>query len=170
VTLRVNTGAENIRLVKVAGALDAAIVTIDGGEDVAVRLTEEHGETFVTVNGTTYRAWHRIDGATTWVCVGGETWPLLEVDVASRARGAATISNDIRSPMPGTVVSVPADSGGTVHVGQSLVVVSAMKMEHVLVAPRDGAVDILVRAGDLVVVDEVVARLTPTLTSTETSS
>jgi acetyl-CoA/propionyl-CoA carboxylase biotin carboxyl carrier protein len=170
VTLRVKIGAADVSLVKVAGALDAAIVTIDGGVDVAVRLSEEHGETFVTVNGTTYRAWLRIDGSTTWVCVGGETWPLLEVDVTSRTRGAATISNDIRSPMPGTVVSVPADNGGVVHVGQALVVVSAMKMEHVLVAPRAGTVDILVREGDSVVVDEVVARLTPTLTSTEASS
>jgi acetyl-CoA/propionyl-CoA carboxylase biotin carboxyl carrier protein len=36
-----------------------------------------------------------------------------------------------------------------------------MKMEHVLVAPRDGTVDILVREGDSVIVDEVVARLHP---------
>jgi acetyl-CoA/propionyl-CoA carboxylase biotin carboxyl carrier protein len=72
--------------------------------------------------------------------------------------------------MPGTVVSVPTENGSDVHVGQALVVVSAMKMEHVLVAPRDGTVDILVREGDSVVVDEVVARLTPTSTPAETPS
>ncbi|HEY5010579.1 MAG TPA: biotin/lipoyl-containing protein, partial [Acidimicrobiales bacterium] len=88
----------------------------------------------------------------------------------SRARGATTISNEIRSPMPGTVVSVPTDDGSAVHAGQALVVVSAMKMEHVLVAPGDGTVDILVREGDSVAVDEVVARLTPTPTSTEARS
>ncbi len=42
--------------------------------------------------------------------------------------------------------------------GEALVVVSAMKMEHVLGAGF-GAVDILVREGDAVVVDEVVARV-----------
>jgi acetyl-CoA/propionyl-CoA carboxylase biotin carboxyl carrier protein len=48
-----------------------------------------------------------------------------------------------------------------VRTGEALVVVSAMKMEHVLLAPRSGTVDILVREGDSVVVDQVVARLTP---------
>jgi acetyl-CoA/propionyl-CoA carboxylase biotin carboxyl carrier protein len=168
--LRVKTGADDTSVVNVSGTLDAAIVNIDGGVDVDVRLTEERGATFVAVDGTTLPAWFRIDGATTWVCVGGETWPLLEIDVTSRARGTAAISNDIRSPMPGTVVSVPTDNGSAVHVGQALVVVSAMKMEHVLVAPRDGTVDILVREGDSVVVDEVVARLTPAPTSTEAGS
>ncbi len=69
--------------------------------------------------------------------------------------------------MPGTVVSVRATSGDDVTVGTPLVVVSAMKMEHVLVAPRDGTVDILVREGDSVIVDEVVARLTPAESTTE---
>ncbi|HEY5009769.1 MAG TPA: biotin/lipoyl-containing protein, partial [Acidimicrobiales bacterium] len=153
VALRVKTGADDTSLVNISGTLDAAIVNIDG-VNVVIRLTEEHDATFITVNGTTFPAWFRIDGATTWVCVGGETWPLLEVDVASRARSATTISNDIRSPMPGTVVSVPTDDGSAVHAGQALVVVSAMKMEHVLVAPGVGTVDILVREGDSVAVDE----------------
>jgi acetyl-CoA/propionyl-CoA carboxylase, biotin carboxylase, biotin carboxyl carrier protein len=170
VSLRVKAGAETISVVSVSGSLDAATVTLNGGDDVAVHLTEEHGEMNVTVNGTTHHAWYRIAGATTWVSVGGETWPLLEVDVASRTGEAAAISNDVRSPMPGTVVSVPTDNGSDVHVGQALVVVSAMKMEHVLVAPRDGTVDILVREGDSVVVDEVVARVMPTSTLTETRS
>jgi acetyl-CoA/propionyl-CoA carboxylase, biotin carboxylase, biotin carboxyl carrier protein len=166
-TLRVKSGAETVTVVTVSGTRDAAIVSLDG-DIVAVRLAEEGDDTFLTVDGTAHRAWSRIDGATTWICVGGETWPLLEVDVANRVQGAATLSNDVRSPMPGTVVSVPAENGSDVHVGQALVVVSAMKMEHVLVAPRDGTVDILVREGDSVVVDEVVARLTPTSSPTET--
>jgi acetyl-CoA/propionyl-CoA carboxylase biotin carboxyl carrier protein len=72
--------------------------------------------------------------------------------------------------MPGTVVSVRARSGDDVHAGEALVVVSAMKMEHVLVAPRDGTVDILVREGDSVVVDEVVARLAPIDLTNDASS
>jgi acetyl-CoA/propionyl-CoA carboxylase biotin carboxyl carrier protein len=42
-----------------------------------------------------------------------------------------------------------------------------MKMEHVLVAPHEGTVDILVREDDVVVVDEVVARVVPIAASTE---
>jgi acetyl-CoA/propionyl-CoA carboxylase biotin carboxyl carrier protein len=63
--------------------------------------------------------------------------------------------------MPGTVVAMHATSGDVVTNGQALVVVSAMKMEHVLVAPQRGTVDILVREGDAVVVDQIVARLIP---------
>ncbi len=136
----------------------------------AARLSERDGDAFITVDGETQRAWFRIDGVRTWVCVGGETWPLVEEDVASRVRDGSSFSNDVRSPMPGTVVSVPALTGREVQTGQPLVVVSAMKMEHVLVAPRDGTVDILVREGDSVIVDEVVARLHPSSAATEVGS
>jgi acetyl-CoA/propionyl-CoA carboxylase biotin carboxyl carrier protein len=147
--------------VKVSGSLDSATVAIDGGLVLATRLAQRDHEEYLTLDSETHRARFRIDGATTWVSVGGETWPLVEEDVASRVRDAAAFSNDVRSPMPGTVVNVRATSGHDVRAGEALVVVSAMKMEHVLVAPRDGTVDILVREGDSVVVDEVVARLVP---------
>ena len=159
-TLRV--ASENaVNEVKVSGSLDSATVAIDGGLVLATRLAQRDREEYLTLDSETHRARFRIDGATTWVSVGGETWPLVEEDVASRVRDAAAFSNDVRSPMPGTVVNVRATSGHDVRAGEALVVVSAMKMEHVLVAPRDGTVDILVREGDSVVVDEVVARLVP---------
>ena len=39
--------------------------------------------------------------------------------------------------------------------------IEAMKMEHVLRAPLAGTVDLLVRTGDQVSVDQVLARVTP---------
>jgi acetyl-CoA/propionyl-CoA carboxylase biotin carboxyl carrier protein len=156
-------------VVRVSGTLDDARVSINGGAEVVVSLVTREGDDYLSVNGESRRAWYRIDNAATWVCVGGETWPLLEVEVGARARGAAAFSNDVRSPMPGTVVSVRVESGRDVSAGDALVVVSAMKMEHVLKAPRDGTVDILVREGDSVDVDEVVARLAP-LSTTEATT
>jgi acetyl-CoA/propionyl-CoA carboxylase biotin carboxyl carrier protein len=167
-TLRVVVG-DDVNVVRVSGSPDAAIVEVNGLE-VTARVTQRNGDVWLTMNGEPQRAWYRMDGPTTWVCVSGETWPLVEEDVARRARGTTALSDDVRSPMPGTVVSVRASSSHDVHVGEPLVVVSAMKMEHVLVAPRDGTVDILVREGDSVVVDEVVARLHPVSASTEVSS
>jgi acetyl-CoA/propionyl-CoA carboxylase biotin carboxyl carrier protein len=155
-----------LSVVRVSGTLDAARVSVNGGDEVEASLIERDGEHILDVNGESRRVWYRIDDAATWVCVGGETWSLLEEEVGARARGAAALSNDVRSPMPGTVVSVRVESGRDVSAGDALVVVSAMKMEHVLLAPRDGTVDILVREGDSVDVDEVVARLAP-LGSTE---
>ncbi len=168
-TLRVSGTGDAGNVVQVAGSLSEARVTL-GGVDVVASLVERDGDEYLTLDGESRRAWYRIDGVATWVCVGGETWSLVEEDIGVRTRGAAASSNDVRSPMPGTVVSVRATSGQEVHTGDALVVVSAMKMEHVLVAPRDGTVDILVREGDSVVVDEVVARLVPQSTSTENGS
>jgi acetyl-CoA/propionyl-CoA carboxylase biotin carboxyl carrier protein len=165
-TLRLIGDGGDVNVVHVSGTLDEAHVALNGGVGVVASLVERDGDEYLTVNGESRRAWYRIEEATTWVSVGGETWALLEEDVGARTRGAATSSNDVRSPMPGTVVSVRAKSGHEVSAGEALVIVSAMKMEHVLLAPRDGTVDILVREGDSVVVDEVVARLVP-LSSTE---
>ena len=159
-----------VQVVKVSGTLDAATVVTNGGVEIAASLTERDGDAFVTIDGESRRAWSLVDGSTTWVCVDGETWPFVEDDVASRVAGAGALSDDVRSPMPGTVVNVRARSGHEVRAGEALVVVSAMKMEHVLVAPHDGTVDILVREGDSVVVDEVMARVHPINTSTEVSS
>ena len=54
----------------------------------------------------------------------------------------------VRSPMPGTVTVVEVAEGQAVTAGDRLVVVEAMKMEHVLTAPVDGVVrDLRARAG-----------------------
>ncbi|MEV7131949.1 biotin carboxylase N-terminal domain-containing protein [Arthrobacter sp. NPDC093128] len=72
-----------------------------------------------------------------------------------REEGAA--DPQVRSPMPGTVVSVSVSDGDHVDEGQVLLSVEAMKMEHQLVAPQDGTVHISAKAGDLVKADQVLA-------------
>jgi len=42
--------------------------------------------------------------------------------------------------MPGTVVRIAVEAGQEVAVGESLVVIDAMKMEHTVSAPRAGRV------------------------------
>ncbi|MCI4661753.1 MAG: acetyl/propionyl/methylcrotonyl-CoA carboxylase subunit alpha [Neomegalonema sp.] len=57
----------------------------------------------------------------------------------------------VLSPMPGLVKLVSVEPGQTVSRGQPLIVLEAMKMEHTLSAPRDGAVgELLVAVGDQV--------------------
>ncbi len=64
--------------------------------------------------------------------------------------------------MPGTVTVVKAAVGDEVSAGQSLLVVEAMKMEHVIAAPHDGRVTELdVTAGSTVAMDQVLAVVTP---------
>ena len=63
--------------------------------------------------------------------------------------------------MPGTVVAVGVKSGETVAEGQLLVTIEAMKMEHKMLASIAGVVTIDVSQGDLVSLDQVVARISP---------
>ena len=70
-------------------------------------------------------------------------------DGARRTRTAA--HGALESPMPGVVTRVMVAAGDAVKRGQPLVAVEAMKMEHLLRAPRDGRVAAVhARAGEMV--------------------
>jgi propionyl-CoA carboxylase alpha chain len=51
-----------------------------------------------------------------------------------------TAPGSLLAPMPGTVVRVAVAEGDTVHGGQLVCVLEAMKMEHPVTAPADGVV------------------------------
>jgi acetyl-CoA/propionyl-CoA carboxylase biotin carboxyl carrier protein len=94
---------------------------------------------------------------------GGGTWHVREVaEVSVRGDDAHAGDAEIASPMPGAVIAVNVESGAAVSAGQALVVVEAMKMEHSLTSPIDGTVEVLVRQGDQVMVDQILARVVPT--------
>lgn len=58
---------------------------------------------------------------------------------------------DIKSPMPGLVVKVFIEVGQTVHEGDKLLTLEAMKMENILKSTGSGVVkNILVSSGDTV--------------------
>ncbi|SHE48620.1 3-methylcrotonyl-CoA carboxylase alpha subunit [Loktanella atrilutea] len=68
------------------------------------------------------------------------------------ARGGAEAGGDaVLAPMPGLVAQVTVSAGQAVAAGDRMVVLEAMKMEHVLRAPRDGIVaEVAVAQGDQV--------------------
>ncbi len=74
-----------------------------------------------------------------------------------REEGAA--DPEVRSPMPGTVVSVSVHNGDHVEAGDVLLAVEAMKMEHQLVASVSGTVHLASKTGDLVKADQVLATI-----------
>jgi acyl-CoA carboxylase subunit alpha len=64
---------------------------------------------------------------------------------------AAALEGSLLAPMPGNVVRVQTAPGRSVRAGEPLLVLEAMKMEHVIRAPRDGTVtEVRVAAGQQV--------------------
>ena len=76
--------------------------------------------------------------------------PLLVSRCAPRGGpGGGASDGALRAPMPGRIVAAPLKAGDAVAKGQPVVVLEAMKMEHALTAPFDGAVETLsVAVGD----------------------
>lgn len=84
---------------------------------------------------------------------------IVAVEQAATQSGAA---GNLNAPMPGRIVSVNVAPGDRVIAGQTLVVLEAMKMEHAIKAPGDGAVaELFHKAGDQVAEGVELLRLDP---------
>ncbi|WP_170478947.1 acetyl/propionyl/methylcrotonyl-CoA carboxylase subunit alpha [Ruegeria arenilitoris] len=82
------------------------------------------------------------------------------VDPLDRDTAAAGDTNLIEAPMPGLVKAVFVEMGQTVSKGDRLVILEAMKMEHALLAARDGVVaEVLSSAGAQVEAGAALVRL-----------
>jgi acetyl-CoA/propionyl-CoA carboxylase biotin carboxyl carrier protein len=157
-----------------------ATVTIGAAEHCAdlVLLPAAQGtpeRASVTVDGLTTDFFFAETPSGTWLGAGGRAreFRILtraealaeELATVTRAEGAA--DPDVRSPMPGTVVSVAVAPGDHVQAGDTLVTVEAMKMEHRLTAPVAGIAHVTVAPGDLVRLDQLVATIeTPSVDTT----
>ncbi|MFJ7330999.1 acetyl-CoA carboxylase biotin carboxylase subunit [Streptomyces cyaneofuscatus] len=99
-----------------------------------------------------------------WLGRDGDTWYVqdhdpVEASLSGAGRGGA---DTLAAPMPGTVTVVKVAVGDEVEAGQSLLVVEAMKMEHVISAPHAGTVTELdVTAGAAVAMDQILAVVAP---------
>ncbi len=84
------------------------------------------------------------------------------IDPLDRAGAASGDGNLVEAPMPGLVKAVLASVGQSVTEGDRLAVLEAMKMEHALLAARDGVVaEVLTQAGAQVEAGAALVRLEP---------
>ncbi|MFF8671902.1 acetyl/propionyl/methylcrotonyl-CoA carboxylase subunit alpha [Streptomyces sp. NPDC015242] len=114
----------------------------------------------VTLDGVRH-TFHR---AADWLGRDGDAWHVRDHDpvAASLTRSAHAGADSLTAPMPGTVTVVKVAVGDEVSAGQSLLVVEAMKMEHVISAPHAGKVTELdVAPGTTVAMDQVLAVIAP---------
>ncbi len=85
------------------------------------------------------------------VFVNGRKYDFTRLDPLMAAEHDHSGGDAIIAPMPGLVTALRTDAGDRVAKGAPLVVLEAMKMEHILTAPRDGIVaEVLVCAGEQV--------------------
>ncbi|MFK0178130.1 acetyl/propionyl/methylcrotonyl-CoA carboxylase subunit alpha [Streptomyces xanthochromogenes] len=107
---------------------------------------------------------HTFHRAGSWLGRDGDSWNVLDHDAVEAALSGRTHAgaDTLAAPMPGTVTVVKVAVGDQVDAGQSLLVVEAMKMEHVISAPHAGTVTELdVTPGSTVAMDQVLAVVTP---------
>lgn len=135
-----------------------------GLEPVTHRPRGAHTVTDDQVSVTLDGVRHTFHRAADWVGRDGDAWHVRDHDpVAAALTGAAHAGADsLTAPMPGTVTVVKVAVGDQVTAGQSLLVVEAMKMEHVVSAPHAGTVTELdVTPGTTVAMDQVLAVVAP---------
>ena len=155
--------------------LSRDIRLLRGGEEIVARLTTvSEGAHDVTVGVTRVEA-RRVGGL--WRLNGEPAAPVAVdgrrvtvfaqyglsfdlVDPLDREGAAGADADLIEAPMPGLVKAVYAVAGQAVARGDRLAVLEAMKMEHSLLAARDGVVaEVLARAGDQVGAGAALVRL-----------
>ena len=140
-----------------------ATATVEGGRTRTLAATLTDDRLTVTLDGLRTDYLVAAAGSQVWLAGAGRTAMVEEVREAPvRPDDAHSGDAELISPMPGTVVAVGVENGGTARVGDVVVTVEAMKMEHTLTAPVDGAVELLVGAGEQVKVGQLLARITAT--------
>ena len=70
----------------------------------------------------------------------GSCYELRKVDKVSVASADVGLTGSLTAPLPGRVSRILVSEGESVEVGQNLMVLEAMKMEHPLKSPIDGVV------------------------------
>ncbi|MHA7239204.1 acetyl/propionyl/methylcrotonyl-CoA carboxylase subunit alpha [Arthrobacter sp. TMS1-12-1] len=161
VPLEYDGGPATVRLLRAGAGWTATV------DDVTCSVAVEPGVPGAVIDGVRTHRPHAVDGDTVWIGDAGWSTRIRRpgrrelVDAArsriTREEGAADPL--VRSPMPGTVVSVAVVDGATVEAGDVLVAVEAMKMEHQLTAGLSGVVRLSLKPGDLVKAQQIVATI-----------
>ncbi|RBY75767.1 acetyl/propionyl-CoA carboxylase subunit alpha [Geodermatophilus sp. TF02-6] len=149
--------------VRVRGRAADAQVQVGDGDPVPASARRDGGELTVTLDGVTARYAVVSAGGEVWLAADGRVTAFREHERLHSAGEGGAGDGVVTAPMPGTVTVVQTAVGDQVEAGAPLLVVEAMKMEHVLTAPVAGTVtELAVTAGQQVRLDEQVAVVTAT--------
>ncbi len=142
----------------------AATAELIVGEGAPTRASAwwDGGDLVVTLDRITRRYTCAADGTVVWLGRDGHSWELREQPLDAARRTEQGAGGAVRAPMPGTVTVVDVAEGQQVTAGARLLVLEAMKMEHVLTAPINGVVrELRARPGGTVERDNVLLVIDP---------
>jgi geranyl-CoA carboxylase alpha subunit len=123
------------------------------GHDIELGAADDAdgAERPLSVDGLRTRVTAVIDGPRLHLALDGATASFEDVTYAPPRGSEEAAESTVSAPMNGRVLAVLVQEGERVAKGQRLAVLEAMKMEHQLVARRDGVIErVAVRAGDQV--------------------
>ena len=165
IRFRLSCGARTEEISVLGRAATSAEVSVAAAEPVTAHVSVIGQSLVLAYAGRTIRyEFVRAADGTLWLGRDGHAWAVREQAVAAAGKQADTGSADgvVRSPMPGTVLTVSVTDGETVKAGQPLLLIEAMKMEHTVTAPCDGVVTgLTARPGQQVPMDEPLASIQP---------
>ena len=153
--------ADAAATVALGGSPQHPTVVTAGGELAAGVRHDDDTRVTVTIDGRarSFPAWASAD--TVEICRDGAVFTFRRARTDHRAGAVARTDPQLVSPMPGTVVLVPASDGDHVAAGDPVVVVEAMKMEHVIRSTLAGTVRVHAVVGDTVARGQRVAEIVP---------
>ena len=145
-----------------AGRLSA--VTLDGQSTQSVSdLSLTLDTVDVCIEAMRLKARYLADGPRLHLWTSGRHFEIMLEDPRLKEFSASAAQGGLTTPLPGVVAAVMAKVGETVRAGDVLMVIEAMKMEHSIRAPYDGAVKVIHFApGDRVPEGSQLLELAPT--------
>jgi biotin carboxyl carrier protein len=116
-----------------------------GGTAYRVELTEVVPDAYTLIVDDTSHDLTVQDRAGSWTLILDGSRYRAEIArtkraVGSAGRPAAARSEEVRSPMPGVVVTIEVGEGSRVETGQAIAIMEAMKMQMEIRAPHAGTV------------------------------
>ncbi|MHC5795761.1 acetyl/propionyl/methylcrotonyl-CoA carboxylase subunit alpha [Lacisediminihabitans sp. FW035] len=151
-------------VVRVTGTPAGAVVTVDGGPGLSATVTlgvSSAALARTTIGELSVDSHWALSLDTLHLVEGGRSWAIRVATGAARTLARSVSVPELRSPMPGAVVAIHVNDGDAVEEGAAIIVVEAMKMEHVLRATSAGRVDLQVTVGSQVSRDQLLATVVP---------
>ena len=143
------------------GVADSIVTDWGPGQEVFSGKSSE-GEIVLQVERT--RGGYRLWGQGLMVNAAVRTVRAAELAGRMPIKESDNFGGRLISPMPGKVVSVFVEEGQKVRVGDSLVIIDAMKMENLLCAESEGIVGAIhVSPGDSLSVEQIILEMVPAI-------